>query len=89
MGDNPETEEGSKQGGAGEGGMCMRDPTIRFALHAVALTKLQEVARERNLSLRQLLKNLAYQAINDNRAARKGREVGIEHHEHREHDSRN
>jgi hypothetical protein len=54
----------------------MRDPTIRFALDAVALTKLQEVARERRLSLSQLLKNLVYQAINENRAAREGRKVG-------------
>ena len=54
----------------------MRDPTIRFALDAVALTKLQEVARQRNLSLSQLLKNLVYQAINVNRAAREGRKAG-------------
>jgi hypothetical protein len=45
----------------------MRDPTIRFALDAVALTKLQEVARQQNLSLSQLLKNLVYQAINEDR----------------------
>jgi hypothetical protein len=54
----------------------MRDPTIRFALDAVALTKLQEVARERHLSLSQLLKNLVYQAINENQATREGRKVG-------------
>jgi hypothetical protein len=60
-----------------EGGIWVRDPTIRFALDVVALTKLQEVARERHLSLSQLLKNLVYQAINDNRAAREGRKVGI------------
>lgn len=55
--------------------MCVRDPTIRFALDAVALTKLQEVACQKGLSLSQLLKNLVYQAINENRAAREGRKV--------------
>jgi hypothetical protein len=57
----------------------MRDPTIRFALDAVALTKLQAVARERNLSLSQLLKNLVYQAINEKQAAREGRKVENQH----------
>jgi hypothetical protein len=55
----------------------VRDPTIRFALDTVALTRLQEVARQKNLSLSQLLKNLVYQAINDNQAAREGRKVGL------------
>jgi hypothetical protein len=53
----------------------VRDPTIRFALDVVALTKLQEVARERHLSLSQLLKNLVYQAINQSQAARQGRKA--------------
>jgi hypothetical protein len=57
------------------GGDLMRDPTVRFALDAVALTRLQEKAAQQGLSLSQLLKNLVYQAINRNQASHMGRKA--------------
>jgi hypothetical protein len=60
----------------------MRAPTLKFFIDPVALTKLQEVAESKALSVSQLLRNLVYEAIRDNQATRQGRKaVNLDHDE--------
>jgi hypothetical protein len=59
--------------------MAMRAPTLKFFIDPVALTKLQEVAESKALSVSQLLRNLVYEAIRDTQAPRKGRKAGNTH----------
>jgi hypothetical protein len=52
-----------------EGGMWMRDPTVKFALKLKDLLALQALADERNQSMARLLRDLVRDATRQGRKA--------------------